>query len=480
MNYFYKSILGISCAALVCMQGCTTSADGLPITFPGQEDKTDFDSLSLDAQELVYTRALLDIYYVNADKELKDFEDYYQKGASKGFPATHYEFPDVQYMFSTLSDNYTRYFSPAYAAQILNMLVYSEESIDLGVDVKEVEVPDCDGEEDCDETRTAIVLKHVYPEAPAEKAGMKAGDTVVSVDGIGIQTENAFQKLSNGKDGEEIKVVVKRGEEELTYKAKLESYLAPSVFVDYEDSIPVITITEYIDTTYMSTGTYGEFIKAIKETAGAEATIIDLRGNPGGSIPQCMDMTAELLHKDDTLAIMISHDIDENWEKKYVDTLTWIAEEDGLAKDRYFVFLADTGSASCSELMLVGVTSNTKSPIVGLTTYGKGIGQTYTGTYAGGIAGITSMRMFDKDWKVYHRFGFEPDYVEGDPVKAMEIAVKLAKEKKAVRTKGYGTEDTGHFTLAKSHANSTTPERGGAFVIDRKISKMQGKAFPHK
>ena len=216
MKYFCKTLLGISCAALVCMQGCTTSADGLPITFPGQESQTDFDSLSLDAQELVYTGALLDIYYVNADKELKDFDDYYQKGVSKGFPATHYEFPDVEYMFSTLSDNYTRYFSPAYATQILNMLVYSEESIDLGVDIKEVEVPNCEGEEECDETTIALVLRHVYPEAPADKAGMKVGDTVVSVDDIEVHSESAFRKLSSGKDEEEIKVVVKRGEEELT------------------------------------------------------------------------------------------------------------------------------------------------------------------------------------------------------------------------------------------------------------------------
>ena len=479
MNGFYKSILGISCAAFVCMQGCTTSADGLPINFPGQEEETPFDSLSLDAQELVITGALLDIYYVNADKELKDFEDYYQKGTAHGYLSAYYEFPDVQYMFSTLSDNFTRYFGPRYTAQIMSALTYSEEKIDLGVDVKMVSIPDCEGEEDCEETKTVLVFKHVYPEAPAEKAGIQVGDTLVSIGGIEIRDTTIFQKLSSGIKGEEISVVVKRDEEH-TYKATLEAYLAPSVFVDTEDGIPVITITEYIDTTYMSTGTYGEFVKALKETKDAEATIIDLRGNPGGSIPQCMDMTAELLHKNDTLAFMISHDLDEERENKVVDTLTWMADEDGLAKDRYIVFLADTGSASCAELMLVGTIANKKSPVVGQTTYGKGIGQTYLGTYAGGIAGITSMRMFDKNMKIYHRFGIVPDYEEDDPDKAMEIAIKLAKEKKAVRTKEYGDVDTGHFTLAKSHGNSTAPERGGAFVIKRDLPDLQGKPIPFK
>ena len=96
---------------------------------------------------------------------------------------------------------------------------------------------------------------------------------------------------------------------------------------------------------------------------------------------------------------MISHSIDTLTEDPIVDTLTWTASEDGIAKGRYFVFLADTGSASCAELMLVGAISNTKSPVVGLTTYGKGIGQSYLGTYANGIAGITSMRMLDKNKK---------------------------------------------------------------------------------
>ena len=130
--------------------------------------------------------------------------------------------------------------------------------------------------------------------------------------------------------------------------------------------------------------------------------------------------------------------------------------------------------------MLVGAISNTKSPVVGLTTYGKGIGQSYLGTYANGIAGITSMRMLDKNKKIYHRYGIEPDYIEGDPDKAMEIAVKLAKERTAVRTKEYGSVDTGHFTLLKSRGlagKADRPERGGAYKV---IREKQQKPFPFK
>ena len=471
MNIFYKTIFGLSCLAMIGLQACTTKSDGNPLV--NKDEDPEWDSLSLAEQELYFNGWLLSVYYVNAESELEDYEYYNKKGAKNGFSDKYYEFPDVSYMYSTLSDNFTRYFSPIYAEQIFNMLTYSEEKLDLGVDVEEVSAPNCGDEETCEKTKTVLIFKHVYPEAPAAKAGVKKGDTLVSVDGIEIQYESAFQKLSSGDENEKINLVVKRGEEELSFKAVLTPYLAPSVFVDYEDGIPVITITEFIDTTYLSSGTYGEFIEALKETEGAEATIIDLRGNPGGSVDQCMDMTAELIGKNDTMAYMISHEPDTNTLELVVDTLLWTAGEDGLGKDRYYVFLADTGSASCAELMLVGTISNTKSPVVGLTTYGKGIGQSYVGTYAGGIAGITSMRMLDKNRKIYHRFGIEPDYEEGDPEKAMATAVELAKEKTAVRTKEYGSKDTGHFTLAKTRAGSKVPERGGAYKVVRNTPKQK-------
>lgn len=479
MIFFHKAILGLSCLTLLGMQACTTKSSDNPFktTEIGEEE---FENLPEDAKELYYTGWLLSAFYVNADTELGEFEDYYKQGTKNGFPTDYFEFPDVEYMFYSLSDNYTRYFSPRYAEQIINMLLYSEENVGIGVDIKEVTVPSCETGDDCDETKTKLVFKHVYPGAPAAKAGILKDDTLVTIDGVTPTNANMFQKLASGESGETTSIVVKRGEENRTYVVKFQEYLAPTVFVDIEDSIPVITITEFTDTTYLNTGTYGEFVNALEETKDAKATIIDLRGNPGGSVDQCMNATAELIDKNDTMAFMISHSIDTLTEDPIVDTLTWTASEDGIAKGRYFVFLADTGSASCAELMLVGAISNTKSPVVGLTTYGKGIGQSYLGTYANGIAGITSMRMLDKNKKIYHRYGIEPDYIEGDPDKAMEIAVKLAKERTAVRTKEYGSVDTGHFTLLKSRGlagKADRPERGGAYKV---IREKQQKPFPFK
>ena len=478
MRFFSMTILGLSCAALLSMQGCTVKSTDKHINNPDDEEEDIFSSLPEDAKELAFTGILLDIYYVNADKELKDFEYYNQQGKRHGFSATEYEFPDVSYMYSTLSDNFTNYFSPYRAEQIMQLLTYSEKAVGIGAQVRENTVPACEQQEEtCTDSATVLKFAHIYKDGPAEDAGIKAGDIILSVNGTIPKTVDAFERLTTGMEGEKFTLEILREGDSLEIEIALAPYITPTVFVDMYDSIPVITITEFTDTTTLPTGTYGEFIEALQETEGAKATVIDLRGNPGGSVEQCMDMTAELLPKNDTIAFMISHDIDTLTEDRVIDTLTWIVDDNGLAKDRYLVFLADSGSASCAELMLVGTISNTKSPVVGLTTYGKGIGQTYLGTYAGGITGITSMRMFDKNKKIYHRYGIEPDYKEGDPAKALDIAIQLAKERTAVRTKEYGSKDTGHFTLAKTSANAKKFDRGGAYKIIRE--KLQ-KPFPFK
>ena len=144
-----------------------------------------------------------------------------------------------------------------------------------------------------------------------------------------------------------------------------------------------------------------------------------------------------------------------------------VATEDGVGKGRYVVFLADSATASCSEILLAGVTRNLKSPIVGQQTYGKGIGQYYIPTYAGGYSIVTSLRISDKDFVTYHDKGFLPDYDISDSLKALEKAVEIAKLGKEKRTKGYGTKDQGHFSnsLAKKAGSKNALPRGGAYKI---------------
>lgn len=464
MKFTHLFIAGLSAAALL-FQACTTSASDEEILSPYMDEES-FSRLPKDQQELLFTNFFLQAMYVNAETEVKDVNKYLDEGAKNGFTEDDYEFPDVSYMYSTLSDNFTNYFSPYIAERILKQLVYSEATAGIGADFQEIIETNCTTDGLCTNSGT-LVFKHVYKNGPADKAGVLKGDTLLTIDGTGPRNEQHFRRLEAVFDaGETVPFAIKRGEDTLNISITFDQYFSPTVFVDMVDSIPVITVTEFTDTTVLVTGTYGEFLDALEETAGAKSTIIDLRGNPGGTVEHCVNMAAEMLPKNDTIITIISHTLDSITEEPYIDTTTFITEEDGIGAERYYVILADSNSASCAELMVAGVVSNTKSPVVGQTTYGKAIGQSYLETIAGGLTGITSMRLLDKNWGTYQKYGIVPDFEEGDSTRALQIAATLAKEMQATRTQGYGTVDKGHFTLAKKRGNKEL-DRGLFRIIRR-------------
>ena len=470
MKFTHLFIAGLSAAALL-FQACTTSASDEEILSPYMDEDA-FSRLPKAQQELIFTNFFLQAMYVNAETEVKDVNKYLDEGAKNGFTEDDYEFPDVSYMYSTLSDNFTNYFSPYIAERILKQLIYSEAGAGIGADFQEIIETNCTTDGLCTNSGT-LVFKHVYKNGPADKAGVLKGDTLLMIDGREPRNEQHFRRLEAVFDaGETVPFAIKRGEDTLAVMITFDEYFTPTVFVDTVESIPVITVTEFTDTTTLVTGTYGEFVAALEETAGATSTIIDLRGNPGGTVEHCVNMASELLSKNDTIITIISHTIDTLTEEPYIDTTTYIAEEDGIGVGRYYVLLADSNSASCAELMLAGVVSNTKSPVVGQITYGKAIGQSYLPTIAGGLTGITSMRLLDKNGQTYQKYGIVPDFEEGDSTRALQIAATLAKDGTVKRTQGYGTVDKGHFTLAKRQGKKEL-DRGLFKIVRNPKKKLQ-------
>lgn len=445
-----KTILGIGLCATLFMSGCSSDSNDDKIVLPsapsGGIQQPTYQSL-----ELAYNYDLLDSYYFfgHLNNELgADFTEYQNAPLQQtyGSSACTVDFTDICYMYSRMSDRYTRYYDPNYAAIVLKMATETEESTGAGIalDIKTTD----DAEE--------IIVTQVYQNSPAEKAGLRNNDIILDIDGTVPKTLKAAEALLGGKDGEIIKVRLYRDGKEQTIEIQLGTYRMPTVFVSYEDSVPVIRISEFTAFTASDSGTYGEFIAALKKTEGASATIIDLRNNPGGDVDQCNNIASELLSAGDTIITDIEAGTDSllkdgKWASYQVfDTITYTVLRDGLGKDRYYVFMADSGSASCAEVLLSAVTVNKKSPVVGLTTFGKGIGQFVEPTLANGLGIITAMLSMDKFGQIYHKVGIVPDFESGDPDEQMAKAIEWAKDGSIVRKAGYGTESTGHFAKARA------------------------------
>lgn len=445
------------CTALT-WTGCTVKNADNEIAMPDSEQEEN-KPLSLADEEFQFNYEALYFYYLAASTQLGSIDKYKGYGQNAGYSPDYYEYPDIYYMYSQMDDNYTLYFGPYYAQQ-RDFSATTEDSYNLAVSVESRD-------------SSKLVITQVFPNGPGEKAGLKEGDTILYVGATVPGDADGFNKLTSGKEGDSLSLKVLRGSDSLDIKAELFCYKMPSVTVTYRDSIPVIKITEYANASAVScaeaddntseNGTADEFKAALKATKGA--TVIDLRGNPGGTLDQCFTATEDLLSKGDTLIIFEYADMAPDSVHQMIMRENIVASKDGVGKGRYYVFLADTNTASCAEMMMMGATTNLKTPVVGMITYGKSIGQYYIPTIAKGYSIITGMKMYDKNGSSPHDYGFAPDYEIADSLKALDKAVELAKAGKEKRTKGYGTKRLHHFTdtFAKKASNGNMVPRGGAY-----------------
>lgn len=287
------------------------------------------------------------------------------------------------------------------------------------------------------ENSDTLVVNRVYPDSPAEKAGVLKGDRILEVNGssvVSIDSMNNWSIYVSGSVGTEIKLKVLRSGEVLEFKMiKIEMEI-PTVWVDsIADSISLIQITQFslvtseADITNLETdndtlGTWREFRQALQETSKDEVTLLDLRFNPGGAVNICKAMADELVAENEILYLS------DDREATKIDTI--IATKNGLGESRKFVMLANEGSASCSEIFIASVLGNRDIPLVGKTTYGKGIGQGHFWTYARGLVKITSLGLSNNKSVTWNEVGIKPSHeVEGALVQ-LEKATSLAQEMK--------------------------------------------------
>jgi len=450
----FKAAYGLGIAALaLCVAACSSddanSSNGAPIAEEVTEDGMYIDSTTY--YELTYNYTLLSAYYfdANSNQALKqDVNSFYgvhfEPDSTKGICTA--SFSDVCGLYNQVDDLYTRYYDPFNAATAMKMYEPANTHTGIGANF----IINENGSYEFDE---------IYTNAPAQKAGLSVGDIVVSVNDNPPESEGGLASIENLSKGDTIVFVVNRDGLEFPVNVILDEFQEPTVHLVKRDGIPVIIITRFNSNTPNANGTYGEYkevLDKIKADKSVNSIIVDVRDNPGGNTEHCSSIASEFLSKGDTTYKKITAAADSSIDaSRYVitqkfDTLTYVTQKDGSGKKYYYVFLANERTASCAELLLSAVTNTRSFPVVGKTTYGKGIGQTVSETFAGGIAIITSSHTIDKNNVSYHKYGIAPDYEISDPNEQLIKAIELAKEGTAQRTAGYGTANTGNFKKAQT------------------------------
>lgn len=289
-------------------------------------------------------------------------------------------------LLDTLGDKHTSYMPPDEFGMFNEELSGSYSGIGALVEAE--------GEE--------LLIVSPYEGSPAEQAGLQPGDRIVAVDGTPVSTFDdplAAISLVRGPQGSPVTLLMERGGEpfEVTLvRDEIEMVSASGELL--EEGIAYVRIMDF------GQNTVAQLRESLDELLAEEPVglILDLRGNPGGSLDAAIQVASEFVG-DGTVMI-------EQWGDGHRTSYT--ARPGGLATDPALplVVLVDAGSASASEIVAGAIQDRGRGQLLGETTYGKGTVQNWhdLGDGNGGVR-ITVARWLTPDGRWIHEQGLTPE-----------------------------------------------------------------------
>ncbi|MFC2947249.1 S41 family peptidase [Virgibacillus sediminis] len=310
----------------------------------------------------------------------------------------------IEGMLSTLDDPHSSYMDIEMMEQFDEQIESSFEGI--GAEVSMV--------------NDIVTIIAPIKDSPAEKAGIRPNDQVLSVDGEDLQGLNLNEAVAKirGEKGTEVVLEIKRSGVEDSFEVTIT-----------RDEIPVETVysnmetvdgkkTGIIEITNFSENTADEFTEQLEalEADGMEGLVIDVRANPGGLLNVAEEILS-LFVPSDIPYIQIE---DQNGEKQpYYSNL----EE---KKDYPISVVIDEGSASASEILAVAM-KELGYDVVGRTSYGKGTVQQAVPLGDGSSIKLTTFKWLSPNGNWINEEGVEPtievsqpDYFYTSPVQVEE------------------------------------------------------------
>jgi carboxyl-terminal processing protease len=235
---------------------------------------------------------------------------------------------------------------------------------------------------------------------PAEKAGVKAGDAILAVDGkstAGMGVEQVVL-LIRGAEGTPVTVTILHegasAPVDLTItRGQID---VPSVSYEMKDTIAYFRIS------YFSERTDDEMMPLLSNLPKTPATgiIIDLRGNPGGPV--------------DTVVNIASHFIPSGIVLSIVDNagreVTYNVKNTGVRTSLPVVLLTDNFSASGSEVLSGAMQDHKRGVVAGDKTFGKGSADRWFQLSDGSAIYLTTSRWLTPNRRLIEGKGIEPDF----------------------------------------------------------------------
>ncbi|WP_282015748.1 S41 family peptidase [Marinifilum flexuosum] len=215
-----------------------------------------------------------------------------------------------------------------------------------------------------------VIIAEPYEGFPAYKAGLRAGDVMLEINGTSTKDKSTddVSNLLKGQPNVPLTIKIKRPGVKKTMDKKLVREKIQLKSVPYygmiTDSIGYIHLNQF---TNKSAGEVKNALKELKEQ-NAKSIVLDLRGNPGGLLDQAIEITNLFVNKGED--IVSTKGKVSKWDKSYKATKSPLDSEIPIA------VLVNRGSASASEIVSGAIQDLDRGVVLGNRTFGKGLVQT--------------------------------------------------------------------------------------------------------
>ncbi|TSC85905.1 MAG: Carboxy-terminal-processing protease [Parcubacteria group bacterium Gr01-1014_8] len=255
----------------------------------------------------------------------------------------------IEGLANSLDDPYTYFMPPAEQKQFSEDMTGAFEGVGMEIAVRD----------------EVLVIVSPLKGTPAERAGLRAGDKILKIDGDdtrGVDITSAVQRIRGPKGSTVTFSIFRDGwSEPKDVQVVRDVINVPIVTTEIKEGVFVIEVASF------TANSPGLFRNALREfvDSGTSRLIIDLRGNPGGYLDAAVDMASWFLPSGKIVVVedYAGHETNITHRSRGYNVFN-----DNLR----MVILVDKGSASASEILALALNSHGKARLIGSPTFGKG------------------------------------------------------------------------------------------------------------
>lgn len=321
--------------------------------------------------------------------------------------------PTVDETLERLGDPHTIYFTPEEYKDFVGSIDMRFYGIGIHIEVES----------------EGVRVVSVISGSPAEKAGLKSGDLIVSADGqslVGLPSDSVIA-LIRGPEGSTVQIRVQRETETRDFNVMRKAITEPTITGEVLDGH-----IGYLDLNSFGSDTPTEFQTVVKQlrSKNVDGWIVDLRDNGGGYLSAALDLAGFFIGPDVVVGI----------KDRTGSVSQYKAPDHGFTLSQPVIFLTNGNSASASEILSAAVKDHQKATLVGTTTYGKGTVQSMFTLSNGGVLKMTVDHFYSPLGHGINKIGVKPDVEirHADSLRAAELMLSNEAEALAkARTTDY-------------------------------------------